>query len=196
MQRRQDPHPAPAFARLLEQNLLLINYKCVLLGERLCARRRFPDRQGLRIHCSAKSFNWTRSASRPAPETNEGAQIDERGVVNARGALWNKRRRVLPEHFLSSYAINRTAKIKNTRQDTCAIGLDNRRWLVKRQTGDGMGCVFSNSWELLHFLDRSRKAFAVPLYDGHSGGVKISCTRVIPKPLPRVEHVVFASARE
>src|SRR5882724_6260701 len=112
LQRRQDPHPAPAFARLLEQNLLLINYKCVLLGERLCARRRFPDRQGLRIHCSAKSFNWTRSASRPAPETNEGAQIDERGVVNARGALWNKRRRVLPEHFLSSCAIIERRKSK------------------------------------------------------------------------------------
>src|SRR4029453_1905645 len=101
LQRRQDPHPAPAFARLLEQNLLLINDKCMLLGEPLCAQRRFPDRQGLWVHCPADSFNWPSSASWPTREANEGAQIHERGVVNAGGALWNKRRRVLPEHFLS-----------------------------------------------------------------------------------------------
>jgi len=138
---------------LFEQNLALTNYKRVLFGESLCARSKFPDRQSFWIYCAAKFFNWTHSASRSARETNERAKIHERGVVNARGALWNKRGGVLPERFLAGGLIDRTSKVENTRQNTSGIGFDNRRRLVKRETGDGVRGVFSDSGKLLHLLN-------------------------------------------
>ncbi len=131
----------------------MTNHKRVLFGESLCAPTRFPDRQNFWIYCSAKPFNWTHFASRPARETNDRAKIGERRVVNTRAALWNKRRRVLPEPLPAGGVIDRTTKVKNTRQHTCGIRFENWHWLVKREAGDGVGSVFSDSWKLLHLLD-------------------------------------------
>jgi hypothetical protein len=68
--------------------------------------------------------------------------------------------------------------------------------LAEGEARHGMCSVFSDSWKLLHLLDRSREASAVPIYDSPCGGAKISRASVIAEALPRAEYVIFGSASQ
>jgi len=166
----------------------------MIFGQPFHRRSFFLYGESLRIFRATKLFDGADAASRSARPTNERAKICERRVVNARGALWNKRGRMLPKFFPAAPSIDRAAKIKNAHQHARSVGFDNRNCLIKGEAGDGVRGVFPDSRESLHLIDRSRKASAKSIYDGPCSGVKISRTSVIAESLPGAQNIVFGSA--
>jgi len=154
----------------------------------------FLYREQFRIFRAAEFLDGADRAFRFAGEANKSAEIDKRGVVKARGALWDKRGCVLPQRFPAGRVIDRFAKVEKPSQNASRVSFENRHRLIKRKAGDRVRGVFSNSGELLHSIDRSRKVPSASIYNGPSGGVKISRTSVIAETLPCAEHVIFRSA--
>jgi len=68
--------------------------------------------------------------------------------------------------------------------------------LIEGEARDGVRRVFSDSWKLLHLVDRSRETPVVSIHHSLCCGVEISCAHVIAEALPDPQNVIFGSAGE
>jgi hypothetical protein len=97
---------------LFKQNLALTHHKRVLFDESLCALRRFPDGQNLRIFRATEFLDGTNAASRLARHTNKRAEIDECRVVNRGVGFWNESGCMLPKGLPAPIRIDRFGEIE------------------------------------------------------------------------------------
>lgn len=194
LQWRQDPHAAPAMIGLLKQDPFLLNNQRVILGQPHYRRPRFLYRKGFRIFCTAESFDGTNPAFWQAWKANQRAEIDKRGIVDARSAFWDKRSRQVPKRFATNGSIDRPPKIKQARQNAGSIGFDNRDWLIESERRDGVRSVTSNAGQDTNCRRIAWKSAVVAILDCFGGRVQLMRSCVIPEALPRMEDLIFRSS--
>jgi hypothetical protein len=76
-ERRQDPHPAPAVAGLLEQNPVAPNNQRVRFEKSFRFGSRISYRECSRIFCAAKCFDGAHIASRLPSDANKRTKIEQ-----------------------------------------------------------------------------------------------------------------------
>jgi hypothetical protein len=165
VQTRQHPHAAPAIPRLLEQNFVLPDGKQMGLNEPPYWRSRFFDWKNLGVGRAAEFSDRTDGALWLSGETNERTKIDKRGVINARGAFWQKRSSVIPDRFASGGLVDWLSEIEDTGQGASRVGFNNWDCLIERERGDGVCGVSADPRQLLHLCDLAREKPARSIYD-------------------------------
>src|SRR5436309_15885447 len=110
--------------RFLKQNPVGPSDECMIFRQLHHRRPLFLYREQFRIFCAAAFFDGTDTAPRLAGETDKGSEVGKRGVVKARGALWDKRGCVLPQRFPAGRVIDRASEIKNPRQNASSVSFD------------------------------------------------------------------------
>ncbi len=196
LQRRQNPHTAPATAGAFEKDFVLPDDKGVVFSELFCARTSFPHRKDFRVCCATKFSHRTNSASRFARKTDQSPKIDKSGVETRGAAFRHKLLRAIPKEFAASGFIDWNLQIENARQNTRGVGFDDWDRLVECESRDRVGGIFSNARQLPHLLDRLWETATMSVYDRFRRGVKIASPSVITQALPGMEDVAFRSVRQ
>ena len=194
LQRRQNPHAAPATAGALEKDFVLPDDKGMVFSELFCVRTSFPHRKDFRVCCPTKFSHRTNSAPRFARKTDQSPNIDKSGVETRGAAFGHKLLGPIPKEFAASGFIDRSLQIENARQNAGDVGFDDWDRLVECESRDRVAGIFSNAGQLPHLIDCSREMATVSIYDCFRRGVKITSPSVITQPLPGVEDIIFRSA--
>ena len=195
-QRRQYPHATPATVGALEKDFVSADDKGVAFGEQFCARTSFPHRKDFRVCCAAKFSYRTNPAPRLARKTDQSAQINKSGVETRGATLGHDLLGAIPQEFAARDFIDRSSQIENARQNTGGVGFDDWDRLVKCETRDRVGGIFSDARQLPHLADRLWETATQPIYNRFRRGVKIASPSVVTQTLPGVEDVAFRSARQ
>src|SRR5947199_9159599 len=96
----------------------------------------FLYREQFRIFRAAEFLDGADRAFRFAGEANKSAEIDKRGAVKARGALWDKRGCVLPQRFPAGRVTDRLAKVETPSQSASRVSFENRHRWSNRESSD------------------------------------------------------------
>jgi hypothetical protein len=182
--------------RLLKQNPLLFNDKCVGLDELPCWETSLLDWETLRVFCAAEFFNRTNPTFWSARQTDERAEVRQRGIVNAGETLRNKRGRAFPERVSASSSIDWRLQIRKARQDTSSVSLNNRHGLIEGERGDRVRGIFSDAGEFPYLPEVARKTAAVLLYHQFRCGPKVSRSCVVTQSLPGMKNAGFRRTRQ
>ena len=101
-----------------------------------------------------------------------------------------------PDSFTARRRIDRRLKIEHTREQTADVCLDDRDRLIESERRNRVCGVTTETGESADLIDVLREDAPVLSDDDFRGGVQIAGTRVITKPLPRVQHVGIRGARK
>ena len=108
LQRRQNPHAAPATAGVLKKDFVLLDDKAVVFSELFYARTSFPYRKDFRVCCATKFSHRTNPAPRFARKTDKSPKIDKSGVETRGAAFGHKLPGAIPKEFAASGFIDRS----------------------------------------------------------------------------------------
>lgn len=195
-QARQDPHPAPAFVRLLEKNALAPQREGVRLAQANGTRFAFLDWKRRWIFRAAELPNRAFAATRLMGNADQRAEIHQCGVVIASASRWNESGCSPPKFAATGGRIDRDLQISQASEDPRDVGFDNRRRLIECETGDRARSVLADARQLGDFCEIVRQFAAELFHDDFRSPVQISRTRVIAETLPRVQHRGFIRASE
>ena len=98
-----------------------------------------------------------------------------------------------PDSFTARRRIDWRLKIEHTREHAADICLDDRDRSIESERRNRVCGVTTESGESVYLIKILREDAPVLCDDDFGGGVQVAGTRVITKPLPRVQHVGIRS---
>lgn len=129
-------------------------------------------------------------------DTNQRAEIHERGVVPASTTLREERRRELPKVFSSGVGVDTRSEIQQPCEEPGGVRLYNRNRRIKRERHHGICRVTANSWQHFQRMMPPWNDAAMSFQDDLGCAVKIPCAGVVPETLPSMKDVGFRRSGE
>ena len=154
---RENPHAAPAPARLLEQNSIAVEDESVCFGEFFWRRPQLFDGESFRILRATKFVYWTDPTLGRACRADERAEIHKSGIMQGCFARGEKVGRVTPNCFAASGCIDRIAHVEQTRHDARDVCFDQWNGSIERKCRDSVRRVTPDARKRAKIVDLVRR---------------------------------------